>query len=265
MLYSRHGSYWPYMPSHRRASGELIAVAATGFPPAHGRDAYVPGDVRQVEFERLSRELLDRLMRLPGLTATASDVLDEIGRPMVVPADTLCPRGPRATVAGHAVTLRYLPERRSIGLADRSQSSRLGHEAAFAAASAGDVVVIDACATPGISSCGGMGALAARDAGLRALVVDGAIRDVDEFEEVGFPSWSRSVTPRTGKGRIEAVSINAPVCCGGEQVVPGDLVLADVNGVCFVPLELASDVAARVLEVAARELATLRAGTGTGR
>lgn len=240
-------------------------MAATGSPSPDGRDTHVPGDVRPAEFERLDRELLDRLERVPGLTATASDVLDELGRPMVVAADILRPRGVRATVAGHAVTLRYLPERRSASRpVDRSQPARLGHAAAFAAASVGDVIVIDACATPGISTCGGMGALAARDAGVRALVVDGAIRDVDEFEEVGFPAWSRSVTPRTGKWRVEAVSINAPVCCGGEQVVPGDLVLADVNGVCFVPPQLAAEVATRVFDVAERELATLRAGAGTG-
>jgi regulator of RNase E activity RraA len=104
-----------------------------------------------------------------------------------------------------------------------------------------------------------MAALAARNAGVSAFVVDGAVRDVDEYAEVGFPAWSRSLTPRTGKYRIEAVSINAPVCCGGEQVRPGDLVLADPNGVCFVPPELAAEVAARILEVAAREVAELRA------
>jgi len=218
------------------------------------REIFVPQDVRPIDVPRAARTLLNQLAALPALTSTVSDVLDGLAHPMVVSADVLQPRLAATCVVGHAVTLRYLPERRSAALpTDRSTPGRLGHLAAFATASPGDVVVIDACSAPGASACGGLGALAAQRAGIGGLIVDGAIRDVDEYRAIAFPAWSRSVTPRTGKWRIEAVAINAPISCAGQQVQAGDLVLADDNGVCFVPPELINYVIAAVLETAARE------------
>jgi regulator of RNase E activity RraA len=101
-----------------------------------------------------------------------------------------------------------------------------------------------------------MGALDALNAGLSGFVVDGAIRDIDEYLAIGFPVWSRALTPLTGKGRLEGVSINAPVSCGGHQICTGDLVLADGTGVCFIPAELAETLVERVLDAGKAEWET---------
>jgi regulator of RNase E activity RraA len=97
-------------------------------------------------------------------------------------------------------------------------------------------------------------------AGLSGIVVDGAIRDIDQINIVGLPAWSRSITPRTGKWRLEAVAVNTPVCCGGEQVWPGDLVLADDSGVCFIPIDVVDRAIPEILAVAEREENNLRQG-----
>jgi regulator of RNase E activity RraA len=140
---------------------------------------------------------------------------------------------------------------------DQRAASRLAHHVAFAQCSAGDVLVIDAGGIEGISTFGGMASLAALEAGLSGIVVDGAIRDVDTIRMLGLPAWSRGITPRTGKLRLQAVSINTEICCAGQPVAPGDLVLADQTGVCFVPRELAERVSRDIIVVAERERAHL--------
>jgi 4-hydroxy-4-methyl-2-oxoglutarate aldolase len=225
---------------------------------------FVPADVRAAEWPRLDPGLLAKGLGIPGLTPTASDVMDELGLPLVVGADTLAPRVAGARVVGQVVTLRYLPERRSHAHgANADAIPRLAHHVAFGICERGDVLVIEAPGTVPVSCFGGMAALEASRRGLAGVVVDGAIRDVDEIAALGLPMWSRAVTPTTGKWRLEAVQINAPVCCGGVHVVPGDLVLADVNGVCFVPVDAAERVIERTVEVATRELGYLQAGHGS--
>src|SRR5262249_11476352 len=68
---------------------------------------------------------------------------------------------------------------------------------------------------------------------------------------VGYPVWASDITPVTGKWRIETVEINGPVQIGHVRVSPGDLVVADDTGVCFIP----RDVVLEVLEAAERKAA----------
>lgn len=214
--------------------------------------------VARVDFARVAPELLAQLRAIPGLTATASDVLDELGLRLAVPAGTLVPRAAGGPAAGHVVTLAYLPERRTPRQAlDDAADPGLAHLTAFDAAAQGDVVVIDVRGDEDVSVLGGMATHAALAAGVAGCIVDGAIRDLGEIRALGLPVWSRSVTPQTGKWRLQAVSVNRPVACAGVQVRAGDLALADETGICFVPAELAAQVSARVLEVARREAAEL--------
>jgi regulator of RNase E activity RraA len=233
--------------------------------PVAGDDAtgfFAPADLRPSNWPRLDPGLLAKLRGLPGLTPTASDVLDELGLPLVVGSETLRSRVPGTQLVGQALTMRYLPERRpSAALSDPEGTSRLGHRVAYSQCEPGDAVVIESALTTA-SVFGGIAALDAGRKGLAGVVVDGAIRDVDEIVARGLPAWSRAVTPRTGKFRLELVQINAPISCGGCQVLPGDLVLADANGVCFIPVEAAEQAIERILEVATSEAAQLRDSDG---
>ena len=89
------------------------------------------------------------------------------------------------------------------------------------------------------------------------MIVDGAGRDTDELEEINWPIWTRSITPRGThtmfSGRKEELSINVPIQCGGVIVNPGDFVVADLMGVTVIPLESAAEVVRLAQEQADRE------------
>jgi len=223
-----------------------------------GVGQFEPADVHQPAFARLDAATLRRLMDVGGLSATASDVLDELGWQLAVPGHVVPARnGESRSVAGHAVTLAYLPARRTLaGTRGDGGPPKLAHHVAFRVAQAGDIVVIDGRGLD-LSLLGGRAAAAALRAGIGGAVVDAGIRDLDDIHRLGFPVWARHVTPITGKLRAEAVAVNRPVTCAGVQVHPGDLVIADETGICFVPNQLAEAVAERIFEVAKLEAADI--------
>lgn len=200
---------------------------------------------------RLSPATLDRIRSLSGLTGTTSDILDELGWQLAVRAQTIPLRTHGRQIAvGHAITLRYLPARRNL-LEGRQRRSGLANSDVLANAQPGDILVIDANGLEHISVFGGQAALRAANHGLSGVIVEGGIRDIDEIQNL--PIWARALTPVTGKWRVEAVAINEPAFCGGVQVCPGDLVVADPTGICFVPGKLAAEVAERIMALSQEE------------
>lgn len=100
----------------------------------------------------------------------------------------------------------------------------------------GDVLVIDARGYLGNAVWGGIQTAYALKRGVAGLVVDGAIRDVEDMRRIRFPVFCRGVTP-AGPHKGWADSVNVPIQCGGIPVHPGDLVVGDDDGVAIVPLK----------------------------
>jgi 4-hydroxy-4-methyl-2-oxoglutarate aldolase len=195
---------------------------------------------------RLEARVLDGFRALGDLTGTTSDAMDECRIVGAVPGSTLRPTDPKARLVGQAITV--LNQRRE---ATSMQKSGLGEIEAHNLAQPGDVLVIQGIAN--ISSMGGISASVGKRQGEGGAIVDGAVRDIDHSRKIGYPIWSSSVSPVTGKWRIQTVAINRPVSIAGIPVRAGDLVVADEVGVCFVPFERAAEVLAVAQRLTKRE------------
>ena len=106
----------------------------------------------------------------------------------------------------------------------------------------GDVLVVQA--PHGGAQWGDVAAFYAKAKGLGGIVVDGYIRDTNELVEMRSPVWSTLIGPNSPQKSGHGL-VNAPVVCAGVRVEPGDLVVADGDGVIVVPKTQASDVVAR--------------------
>jgi 4-hydroxy-4-methyl-2-oxoglutarate aldolase len=194
-----------------------------------------------LEIARLERSVLDGFRALGELSGTTSDALDECRIAGVVPGSTLRPTDPKARVVGQAVTV--LNQKRE---AEERKGSGLREIEAHNLAEPGDV-----------------SASVGKRQGEAGAIVDGAVRDIDHSRKIGYPVWCSSVSPITGKWRIQTVAVNRPVSIAGVAVRPGDLVVADEVGVCFVPFERAVEVLSVAHRLAKREeerLAKLASG-----
>jgi len=210
---------------------------------------------------RLPQAVLEGFRALGDLTGTASDAMDQCGIAGAVPGATLKPTDPGARIVGQAVTVLNRRLDQPVAETVARNVSRLGEIEAHHLAEPGDVLVVQGVA--GISSMGGISATIGRRQGEAGAVVDGAVRDVDHSRAIGYPVWASGASPITGKWRIETVAVNVPVVIAGIGVRPGDLVLADEVGVCFVPLDRAAevlDVARRLMQAEQARLEQLAAG-----
>ncbi len=194
-----------------------------------------------------------RLLALDtGLVADALDKLGLRGAAFGIRPMFACPR-----IAGRVQTVHTAPAGRT------TSAFHLGMRT-IAAAEAGDVIVVDNGGRIDVSGWGDILSTASQMRGLSGVVIDGACRDVDGCQAVGFPVYARGVVPMTARGRIVEDAFNVPVQCAGVPVHPGDWLIADGSGVVFLEPDWLDAVLGAAEELAAREqqmLAAIRAGT----
>ena len=115
----------------------------------------------------------------------------------------------------------------------------------------GDVIVIDVGGAP-VAVWGELAAHSAMVMGVRGVVIDGAVRDIDDIRDLGFPAFSRSVAPCAGEPKGYG-GIGIEVIVGGQRVRTGDWIVGDESGIMVIPKEMAVEVANRALDVHERE------------
>ncbi len=156
-------------------------------------------------------------------------------------------------VAGRAFTVRT-------GTGDNLALHR-----ALTLVSPGDVVVVT-CPGPPVGLAGEIICTALQALGAAGLVTDSGVRDVDELATIGFPVWSRAVTP-LGTKKTDPGSVGEPIDVAGVPVRTGDVILADGDGAVCVPLQLWPDIREGVedkLETEAAWLTELARGRPLG-
>jgi 4-hydroxy-4-methyl-2-oxoglutarate aldolase len=207
-----------------------------------------PEPVIYKQIHRIAAELV-QVLEGAG-TATVVEAMGPVVGPGQTMRHEMVRRTTQARVAGPAIT------------AASSYGDNLMMHAALRVAQHGDVLVLTAHGSPG-AQFGELVAHAAISIGIRAAVIEGAVRDVDAIHQLGFPVWATAVGP-TGARKEVPGWVNMPVTCGGVQVRPGDIVVADSDGVVVVPWQTVPEVVAATERRLQRERG-IRAAAREGR
>lgn len=155
--------------------------------------------------------------------------------------DGLHPLTPGSRIVGTARTLRFVPNREDLFAAHAG-----GHNAqkqAFDSVGEGEVLVIEARGEPGAATLGDILAVRAHVRRAAGIVTDGGVRDADAVAAVGIPVFSLGRHPAVLGRRHLPWDLDLTVVCGGATVQPGDVVVADPDGIVVVPPALAEEVA----------------------
>jgi 4-hydroxy-4-methyl-2-oxoglutarate aldolase len=210
--------------------------------------------IKKIKYPRINAKIVREFLALEDLTGTISDVLDTLGINGTVPSSYLSPAIPGSKLAGTAITLRSIPERKTStqGLHDKDYI-RMATRDTHYLAEPGDVLVADFGGNLDVSNMGGQSVCVAQSRGVVGAVINGAIRDIPSFRSRNFPAWSRGTTPISGKCRMQAVEINGPVTLYNVVVQPGDLIVADDSGVCVVPADNVSFVLEKCKSISKEE------------
>ncbi|MBN2439580.1 MAG: RraA family protein [Deltaproteobacteria bacterium] len=193
-----------------------------------------------------------RLQKLS--TTNLSDALDRLGiRGAVI---GIRPLFGMPKVSGRTVTIK-------ITAAGMMKSKRHLGVDAIASSQPGDVIAIDNRGDIYNNCWGEILSCAAQKKGVTGVFIDGAARDVDFCQEIGFPVFARGIVPITARGRIMQEDFNCPIRLGDVQVRPGDILAGDVNGLVVIPVEKLDEVltaAERILEKEEQMKADILAG-----
>jgi regulator of RNase E activity RraA len=182
-------------------------------------------------------------------TASIADAIDQVAGKRGFMFHDMRPQSP-GRFAGRAATALLRPAPPDKATAQLSAKDSI---AMIDNATPGEVGVIVIENGLDVAALGGLMGTDAKARGLAGMVLDAGVRDVDELREMKLPVYARSVVPSSSVGRYASVGRGIAVECAGVEVKPGDIIVADEDGVVSVPQEQAEAVLKRAQEIDERE------------
>ena len=199
------------------------------------------------DIQRPSKELIAGSANIGSATATGELSRLGIRDPQI--------RGPLPftagkTIVGPALTLQFMPKREDQYKVDEySDPEKQLHRHVLYHTQPGDIVVVDARGDMGSGVFGEMMLTYFMGRGGAGVVIDGCIRDYPHAKDLGIGLWLRGVTPNFHtQTNIFPFAVNVPIACGGTLVMPGDIIVADDDGVVVVPVALAPELLSKASE-----------------
>ncbi|WP_419025256.1 RraA family protein [Emergencia sp.] len=196
------------------------------------------------DFKRPDKLLIDRFRGIP-----VANLDDCMGRQAAADA-AIKPIG-KSGMAGPALTVKV------------TEGDNLMFHYAMDLAKEGDIIVIDAGGNTSRSIFGEIMVHYLLKKKVGGIIVDGAIRDKEEIAATGLPVYAKGVTP-DGPWKNGPGTVNTPIVCGGRIVNPGDIVIADGDGVLFINPAEAEELLVKVKQLMENEKKSLDAVEKTG-
>jgi regulator of RNase E activity RraA len=196
--------------------------------------------VRGPAFERPSKDIIEKMYAVS--TATASAMMHKMGIRQTFIASPL-PRTPGRKVVGPAVTLQFMPQREDIyqGGATQEQGERASALwSVFDSVTPGDVLCIQAWGNMYTGCVGEMLSTYFKGRGGLGMVVDGCVRDWPNIQKIDIGMWTKGFTPNyASQATYMPYAYDVPIAMDAVLVLPGDIIIADDDGVVCVPQQMA--------------------------
>lgn len=180
-------------------------------------------------------------------TAVLADALDELGFRQQAMRETIRPLSPDLVFAGWARTILCM---------DVYHMCENPYDIEIEAVDSllpGEIAVVATGDSKRNAPWGELLSTAALSRGARGAVIDGLVRDVKKIQSLGFPVFATGIKPVDSRGRGLVVDYNIPVECQGVLVTPGDLVVADFDGVVVVPAAVVTEAVRMATDKVSRE------------
>jgi regulator of RNase E activity RraA len=199
-------------------------------------------------FQRPDPELIARLHGVSSATASAMLHRMDIRQTFI--------EGPRTTktgakIVGSAITLQFMPQREDVasGITQEYSEKFSALWAVLGHVQVGDLLAIQAYGDPYTGCLGEMLITYFKAQGGAGIVVDGYVRDAPRLSAIDLPLWVRGYTPNyASQTSLFPWAYNVPIACSRVLVLPGDILIADDDGVVVVPRQIAPEIARLTLE-----------------